>query len=131
MARDYRQEYQRRQERAQEEGFASDYDRRMRRGDPERELPSGEEAEYLRGHRGEEYLRDQAERHGEELHLVLEEGARDSQGQFTTLVLQSDDPFVEDKLISIRGLSLDELYDLFAELDAEGVAIEVNYIGEE
>lgn len=127
--RDYADEYRRRQERARAEGFASDYDRRMRRGDPDADLPrSTEEAEWLRGHRGEGYLRDYA-REGD----VLQVDSRDpNTGQIDTLALYPTDPDRDVRLVSIRNLSTDELLDLFDDLAAEGVAVDMaGYFGEE
>ena len=123
--RDYSDEYRRRQERAREEGFASDYERRMRQGDPGRDLPRGEEAEYLRGHRGEEYLRGDAQ--PGDL-LVVETGSRDSAGRFTTLMLIPEGPDRPERLISIRGMDSDELADLLDDLIAEGVTIDPDYL---
>lgn len=124
--RDYAEEYLRRQERAREEGFASDYERRMRRGDLERGLPTGEEAEYLRGHRGEGFLRDYA-REGDALQLS---GERDELGRFTTMILYPEDPDREVRSISIRGMSTDDIHDLIDDLVDEGVAVSVGYLEE-
>ncbi len=122
--RDYADEYRRRQERAQAEGFSSDYDRRMRRGDPERDLPrSAEEAEYLRG---ESYLRAYAEA-GDAIQVGDE---RDSQGRFTTLDYYPTDPDREPRTISIRGMSTDEISDLLDDLEDEGVAVAAGYLEE-
>jgi hypothetical protein len=125
--RDYGEEYRRRQERAQAEGFASDYDRRMRRGDPDRGLPhSSEEAEYLRGHRGESFLREYA-REGDAVQIGSD---RDSGGRFTSLTLYPEDPDREVRTISIRGLSTDEIHDLLDDLADEGVAVSAGYLEE-
>lgn len=124
--RDYADEYRRRQERAQAEGFASDYERRMRRGDPDRPLPEGEQAEYLRGHRGEAFLRGYA-REGDALEVGEE---RDSLGRFTSLTLYPADPDREVRVISIRGLDTDEVRDLLDDLEDEGVAISAGYLEE-
>jgi hypothetical protein len=125
--RDYADEYRRRQERAREAGFASDYDRRMRRGVPEGPLPYSEEAaEYQRGHRGEGFLRDYA-REGDAVQIGSE---RDSQGRFTTLNLYPEDPDREVRTISIRDLSTDDLRDLLDDLAAEGVAVTAGYLEE-
>jgi hypothetical protein len=125
--RDYADEYRRRQERAQAEGFASDYDRRMRRGDPERELPSrSEEAEFLRGHRGEAFLRAYAQADD-----AVEIGEnRDSAGRFTTLNYYPADPDRDVRTISIRGMSTDEISDLLDDLEDEGVAVSAGYLEE-
>lgn len=119
--RDYGEEYRRRQERAQAEGFASDYERRMAgtRDNPE-------DREYARGHRGEGYLRDYA-REGDAVQLSSE---RDSEGRFTTLTLYPEDPDREVRLISIRGLSTDEIHDLLDDLADEGVAVSAGYLEE-
>lgn len=119
--RDYGEEYRRRQERAQAEGFASDYERRMAgtRDNPE-------DREYARGHRGEGYLRDYA-REGDAVQLSSE---RDSEGRFTTLTLYPEDPDREVRSISIRGLSTDEIHDLLDDLADEGVAVSAGYLEE-
>jgi hypothetical protein len=125
--RDYGEEYRRRQERAQSEGFASDYDRRMRRGDPDRDLPRNtEDAEFLRGHRGESFLRAYA-REGDAIQVG---DGRDSEGRFTTLNYYPADPHREARTISIRDLSTDEVRDLLDDLEDEGVAISAGYLEE-
>lgn len=119
--RDYSEEYRRRQERAREEGYASDYERRMAEaGD------SPEEREWARGHRGESFLRDYAEA-GDVL-MVGDE--RDAAGRFTSLHLYPEDPEREVRTISIRGMDIDAIHDLLDDLAAEGVAISAGYLEE-
>lgn len=126
--RDYADEYRRRQERAREEGFASDYERRMRQGDPNRPLPEDpEEREYLRGHRGVEYLRGYAQE-GDAVQVSGD--FRDADGRFTTLTYYPASPDREVRYISIRDLSTDDLYDLFDDLEAEGIAVSAGYLEE-
>jgi hypothetical protein len=123
--RDYAEEYRRRQARARAEGFASDYDRRMRQGDPERAFPRNtEDAEYLRGHRGEKFLREYA-REGDAVQVGE---VRDAQGRFTVLDYYPTDPHREARLISVRGMSTDEILDLLDDLQEEGVAISAGYL---
>jgi hypothetical protein len=124
--RDYGEEYRRRQERAQAEGFASDYERRMARAPQGDRLEDTEAREYLRGHRGEQFLRDHA-REGDAVQISDE---RDSDGRFTTLDFYPADPDREPRTISIRDLSTDEIHDLLDDLDDEGVAVSAGYLEE-
>lgn len=126
--RDYAAEYRRRQEQARAEGFESDYDRRMRRGDPERDRPTpdSEEAEYLRGHRGEQFLRDHA-REGDAVEIGE---ARDAQGRFTSLNFYPADYDRDIRVISIRGMDSDEIRDLLDDLEDAGVAVSAGYLEE-
>lgn len=119
-------DWERRNERAREQGFASEYDRRMRQGDLERDRPSGEQAEYLRGHRGEAYIRDYA-REGD---AVMVGDERDAAGRFTTLHYYPEDPAREPRTISIRGMTIDDIHDLLDDLADEGVAIAAGYLEE-
>lgn len=119
--RDYAAEYQRRQERAQAEGYASDYERRM---EGARDTP--EDREYQRGHRGESFLRDHA-REGDAVQVGDE---RDSAGRFTTLAFYPTDPDREPRMISIRGMSTDDIRDLLDDLEDEGVAVSAGYLEE-
>ncbi len=118
--RDYADEYRRRQERAAEEGYASDYERRMAgaRGD------DPEAREYQRGHRGEGFLRDYAQE-GDAVEIGEN---RDSQGRFTTLNYYPADPDREPRTISIRGMGTDEISDLLDDLEDEGVAVSAGYL---
>jgi hypothetical protein len=119
--RDYSEEYRRRQERAREEGYASDYERRMAGAgaDPE-------EREWQRGHRGIGYLRDYAQA-GDAVQISDD---RDSQGRFTSLNYYPADPDREVRLISIRDLSTDELLDLLDDLRDDDVAVSAGYLEE-
>lgn len=122
--RDYAAEYRRRQERAREEGYASDYERRMA-GAPEGELLEHTELrEYLRGHRGASFLRDYAQ----EGDAVMIEDSRDSAGRFTTLAYYPISPERDARMISIRDLDTDEIRDLLDDLEDEGVAVSAGYL---
>lgn len=125
--RDYAAEYQRRQERAQAEGFASDYERRMasvpRTGDPGLDE---ERREFQRGHRGPGSLRDYAQP-GDAVQISDE---RDSQGRFTTLAYYPADPYRDSRIYSIRDLSTDELMDLLDDLRDDDVAVSAGYLEE-
>lgn len=121
--RDYSEEYRRRQERAQAEGFASDYERRMA-GTENADSP--ERREFQRGHRGEAYLRDYA-REGDAVEIGAE---RDSAGRFTTLTYYPTDPDRDVRQISIRGMDTDEIRDLLDDLEDEGVAVSAGYLEE-
>lgn len=124
--RDYGEEYRRRQERAQAEGFASDYERRMAGAPQGDRLEDTELREYLRGHRGAGFLRDYAQE-GDAVQLSDE---RDSLGRFTTLAYYPVDTDREPRMISIRDLSTDDLRDLLDDLEDEGVAVSAGYLEE-
>ncbi len=124
--RDYADEYRRRQERAAEEGFASDYERRMARAPRGDEYGAAESREYLRGHRGEAFLRAYAQADD-----AVEIGEnRDSQGRFTTLNYYPADYDRRSRTISIRGMDSDEIRDLLDDLEDEGVAVSAGYLEE-
>jgi hypothetical protein len=124
--RDYSEEYQRRQERAQAEGFASDYERRMAQAPSGEAYGDQERREFLRGHRGESFLRDYA-REGDAVEIGSD---RDSQGRFTSLTYYPTDPDREVRQISIRGMDTDEIRDLLDDLEDEGVAVSAGYLEE-
>lgn len=124
--RDYAAEYQRRQERAQAEGFASDYERRMASAPKGESLEDTELREYLRGHRGAGFLRDYAQP-GDAVQVGSE---RDQDGRFTTLYYYPEDPGRDVRVISIRDLSTDDLMDLFDDLRDDDVAVSAGYLEE-
>src|SRR5215472_14484365 len=117
--RDYSAEYQRRQERAREEGYASDYERRMAGAPKGDELGDSELREFMRGHRGPEFLRSYA-REGDAVEIGSQ---RDADGRFTTLTYYPTDPDREVRQVSIRDLSTDEVLDLLDDLEDEGVSV--------
>jgi hypothetical protein len=125
--RDYSAEYQARQARAREEGYASDYERRMAGAPKGDDLGASEEREWARGHRGIGYLRDYA-REGDQVEVASD---RDREGRFTSLTYYPTDPHREVRTISIRDLSTDELHDLFDDLDDQGISVSAGYLEEE
>lgn len=124
--RDYADEYRRRQERAREEGYASDYERRMAGAPKGDDLQDTELREFLRGHRGAGFLRDYAQP-GDAVQIGSE---RDAQGRFTTLAYYPGDPSRDARMISIRDLSTDELMDLLDDLRDDDVAVSAGYLEE-
>ena len=90
------------------------------------DLYASEQREWLRGHRGESYLRDYA-REGDAVQVGDE---RDSAGRFTTLHLYPDDPAREPRVISIRGMSTADVRDLLDDLEDQGVAVSAGYLEE-
>lgn len=124
--RDYGEEYRRRQERAREEGYASDYQRRMAGAPKGDDLEDTELREYLRGHRGAAFLRGYAQP-GDAVQISAE---RDSGGRFTTLAYYPADPHRDPRMISIRDLATDELLDLLDDLRDDDVAVSAGYLEE-